>query len=120
MQTEIPKNETYQTGFYFLSLPPSLPPPPPLGELKGSDRGQNSSFLNMDMLHIKLKKIAHASNMLANVNPLIPPDPGVGTLGQKSTSYKQGHAAYQIKGNDKCSNMHANILSLHSENSLIL
>ena len=66
MQTEIPKNETYQTGFYFLSLPPSSPP---LDELKGSDRGQNSSSLNMDMLHIKLKKIAHASNMLANVKP---------------------------------------------------
>ena len=25
-------------------------------------------FRNMDMLHIKLKKIAHASNMVANVN----------------------------------------------------
>ena len=26
-------------------------------------------FWNMDMLHIKLKKIAHARNMVANVNP---------------------------------------------------
>ena len=74
----------------------------------------------MDMLHIKLKKIAHASNMLANVDPYIPPDPGVGIIGQKSTSFQHGHAAYQIKGNDKCSNLQANILSLHSEISLIL
>ena len=53
-QTEIPKYETYQTG-----------------ELKGLNRGQSSSFFeyDMDMLHIKLKKIAHASNMVANVNP---------------------------------------------------
>ena len=44
--------------------------PHPLGELKGLDRGKNSSFFwNMDMLHIKLEKIAHASNMVANVNP---------------------------------------------------
>ena len=44
------------------------PLPTPQGELKGLDRGQNSSFLNMDMLHITLK-IVHASNMAANVNP---------------------------------------------------
>ena len=30
------------------------------------------------MLHIELKKIAHASNMVANVKPYIPPDPGGG------------------------------------------
>ena len=34
----------------------------------------------MDMLHIKLKKIAHASNMEANASPKIPPD--TGELGQ--------------------------------------
>ena len=34
----------------------------------------------MDMLHIKLK-IAHARNMVENVNPSIPPDPVVGSIG---------------------------------------
>ena len=49
----------------------TCPPPPPRrpGELKGLDRVQNSSFFkNIDMLHIKLKKIALGSNMVANVN----------------------------------------------------
>ena len=64
----------------------------------------------MDMLHIKLKKIAHASNMVANVNPYIPPDPGVGSKDQKST-IQHGHAAYQIEWNDKCSNLQASILT---------
>ena len=63
MQTEIPKNETYQTGFTFKAYPP----PPPLGELRGWTEVKIQVFWNMDMLHIKLKKIAHASNMLHGV-----------------------------------------------------
>ena len=35
-------------------------------------------------------------------------DPGGG--GQKSTFSEHGHVAYQFKGNQKCSNMLANIL----------
>ena len=73
----------------------------------------------MDMLHIKLKKIAHASNMVANVNPQIPPDPGGGVDRSKVYFFQHGHVAYQIKGNGNCSNLQANILSLHSEISLI-
>ena len=67
MQTEIPKYETYQTGFYFYSLMP--PPPHPGWTLGVVQRSKFKFFWNMDMLHIKLKKIAHASNMVENVNP---------------------------------------------------
>ena len=35
---------------------------------------------------------------------------GVGSKGQYSTFSEHGHVAYQIKGNQKCSNMVANIL----------
>ena len=72
----------------------------------------------MDMLHIKLKKIAHASNMVEMLTHRFPLTLGVGSIGQKSI-FQHGHVAYQIKGNDKCSNLQANILSLHSEISLI-
>ena len=70
MQTEIPKYETYQTGFYFLK-PAPIPSPllPPWVNLRGWTEVKTQVFWNMDMLHIKLKKIAHASNMVANVNP---------------------------------------------------
>ena len=37
--------------------------------LRGWTEVKIQVFWNMDMLHIKLKKIAHASNMVANVNP---------------------------------------------------
>ena len=37
---------------------------------------------------------------------------GLGSIGQKSI-FQHGHVAYQIKGNAKCSNLQANILSLH-------
>ena len=42
-------------------------PPPP--NLRGWTEVKIQVFWNMDMLHIKLKKIAHASNMVADVNP---------------------------------------------------
>ena len=43
---------------------------------------------------------------------------GVGSIGQKPT-FSAGHVEYQIKVNDRCSNLQANILSLQSEISLI-
>ena len=44
------------------------------------------------------------------------PPPGTrgGSKGQNSTFSEHGHVAYQVKGNDKCSNMQAHILSLHA------
>ena len=39
---------------------------------------------------------------------------GMGSKGQTFTFSEHGHVAYQIKGNDECSNMQANILSLHT------
>ena len=44
-------------------------PPPILGELKGLYRGQNSSFLKHGHVAYQIKKLAHASNMVENVNP---------------------------------------------------
>ena len=69
MQTEIPKYETYQTDFIFKACPPLPPSPPPWVSLRGWSEVKIQVFWNMDILHIKLKKIAHASNMVANVNP---------------------------------------------------
>ena len=37
---------------------------------------------------------------------------GKGSIGQKSTFSEHGHVAYQIKGNDECSNIQAHTLSL--------
>ena len=62
MQTEIPKYETYQTGFYFLKLVAS-PPPPPWVNLRGWTEVKIQVLGNINMLHNKLKKITHASNM---------------------------------------------------------
>ena len=39
---------------------------------------------------------------------------GGGSKGQNLTFLEYGHCAYQIKGNDACSNMKAHILSLHT------
>ena len=50
MQTEIPKYETLQTGFYFKSLPP---PPPPVNL---RDKGQNSSFLEYGHVAYQIKE----------------------------------------------------------------
>ena len=50
--------------------------------------------------------------MVANILPL--PRIWGGSKGQNSTFSEHGHVAYQIKGNDECSNMQAHILSLHT------
>ena len=65
------------------------------------------------MLHIKLKGIRNAQNMIANILPAGRPHPltlGFGSKGQKSTFSEHGHVAYKIKGNHKFSNKVANIL----------
>ena len=66
------------------------------------------------------------SNMIANILPADPSPhcslsphpthipPGMGSKGQNSTFSEYAHVAYQIKGNHKCSNMQAHILSLHT------
>ena len=51
--------------------------------------------------------------MVANILP-IDPLLGVGSKRQNSTFSEYGHVAYQIKGNDGCSNMQSHILSLHA------
>ena len=51
----------------------------------------------------------HGSNYFTH-RPL----PGPWGWGQNSTFSEHGHVAYQIKGNGKCSNMQAHILSFHT------
>ena len=51
--------------------------------------------------------------MVENILPTDPnpaPDTGLWSNGQNSTFTEHGHVAYQIKENDKCSNIVANIL----------
>ena len=43
---------------------------------------------------------------------------GVGSKGQHSTFSEHGLVAYQIKGNEECSNMQAHIMSLHTPSTL--
>ena len=50
--------------------------------------------------------------MIAIILPVDPPD--LGSKGENSTFSKHSHVAYQIKGNDKCNTMQANILTLHT------
>ena len=50
----------------------------------------------------------YSSTYFTPTSPLLPPST-LG-LGQISTFSEHGHVAYQIKGNDECSNMQANIL----------
>ena len=45
---------------------------------------------------------------------ILPVDPGGGVKRSNSKFPEHGHVAYQIKGNDKCSNMQAHTLSLHT------
>ena len=84
-------------------------PPPPLILGMGS-LGQNSTFQNMVMLHIKLKKITNATFL--TWLPVDPPTPtlGMALVGRNSTFPQHGHVAYQTKDNQDCSNMVANIL----------
>ena len=49
--------------------------------------------------------------MLVNILHAYPPPPPPPTLGVKNLNFaEQCHVAYQIKGNQECSNMVANIL----------
>ena len=73
--------------------------------------GVGSNF-NLNMI---IKWNHECSNMVANVLPAAPPpfpnpDPRGGSKCQKSTFYKHGHVAYQIKENGACSSMVAIIL----------
>ena len=53
----------------------------------------------------------------ADTHPPHHPDPGLGSKGQYSTFSEYGHVAYQFKGNNKFSNMVANMLpaTLHPD-----
>ena len=82
----------------------------------GGQKVKIQLFQNMVMLHIKLKG---TSNMVANILLAAPPPPpppptplppNPGSKGQNSTFSEHGHVAYQIKGNNECSNMVANVL----------
>ena len=91
------------------------PGPGPLGELSGWGRCQNSFFHKIVVLHIKLKGMMHAkqhgSKHFAS-KPILPRLWEMESKGQNLTFSEHGHIAYQIKGNGKCSNMQAHILSL--------
>ena len=62
------------------------------------------------MLHIKLKGMMHAATWGAHILPADPPTLGVGSKGKYSTFLEQGHVAYQIKWNHRCSSIIANNL----------
>ena len=64
----------------------------------------------MVMLHIKIKRV----NMVANILPIAPLNHGLWDQKVKTSTFSvHGHVTYQIKGNEKCSNIQANSLSLH-------
>ena len=67
-------------------------------------------FSDMVMLHIKLNGITKYIIMLADILPQILPLRLWGSKDQNATFLEHGHVAYQIKGNQKCSNIVANIL----------
>ena len=75
------------------------------------------------MLHINLKRITKCSSMVANILPAetyplpsTPPPPTLqmGTVGQNSTFSEHSRVAYQLKENQECSNMVANIFPTES------
>ena len=81
-----------------------LQPPPP-SSLGVESQGQKIYFSqNMVMLHIKLTGIRNAW-YFAHI-----PLPWGGVKRSNANVSEYGHVAYQIKGNDACSNMVANIL----------
>ena len=72
-------------------------------------------------MHILLKGTTKCSNMAANIlhgnpkpHPPPHPHPRGGVSRSNSTFSKHGHAAYQIKENQECNNMVANIISCRS------
>ena len=56
--------ETYQTGFQFEGLGPSL-----LGGLRGRGRGQNETFSEYGHVAYQIKADDAGSNMVANILP---------------------------------------------------
>ena len=74
----------------ILLADPNPPPPRPLG------MGSNSNF----------SEHGHVPSQIVIL--------GMGLIGQNSTFSEHGYFAYQIKGNDKCSNMQAHILFFHT------
>ena len=109
---------------------PADPPPPSPHEAKG----QNSTFTEHGHVAYQIKGNHECSTMVANILPTdpYPPLPTTTTLqqhgskyfacilphhhpldgvkGQNSTFSEHGHVAYQIKENQECNNMVANIL----------
>ena len=69
-------------------------------------------FKNMDMLHIKLKKITNAATwyQIFCAQTPIPLTLRMGSVGQNSPLSELSHVVYQIKENHECSNMVPNIL----------
>ena len=94
---------------YFALCSQTHYPSPTLGM---ASVGQNTFFKNMDMLHIKLKKITNAATwyQIFCAQTPIPLTLRMGSVGQNSPLSEHGHVAYQIKENHECSNMVRNIL----------
>ena len=94
------------------SLPADPLPARPLGD--GVNRSKFNFIREWSGCVSNFTGITKCSNMVANIFPSDPtyaPDPrGMGSIGQKSTYSEHGHVSYQIKGNDRFSNMLANIL----------
>ena len=65
--------ETYQTGFQFEGLGPSL-----LGGLRGWGRGQKYTFSEYGHVAYQIKADDASSNMVANILPTDTLDPGGG------------------------------------------
>ena len=93
---------------------PADPPThtPHFDPLYGVSRSKFNFFQNMVMLHIKLKRITNGETWLPAdpLHTLHTPSLGMGSVGQNATVSEYGHDAYQIKENQECSNMVANIL----------
>ena len=80
-------------------------------DLGGGAEAKIKLFQNMVMLHIKLKLTTLAATWLKIfLSTDTPSTQGVGSKGQTLSFSESSHVAYQIKADDFCSNMVANIL----------
>ena len=61
--------------------------------------GQNSTFSEHGHVAYQIKGNHKCSNMLANILPADPLDPGVWSKGHNTNFSEHGHFAYQVKGN---------------------